>query len=99
MKRRSASDLVEMPEPKLRDNDVLIQIHATGVNLLDSKIREAASSSLFCRIVCRSFWGNDVAGIVVQVGRRVRRFKVGDEVYARPPDDRIGTFAEFIADQ
>ena len=41
--------------------------------------------------------GNDVAGIVVEVGARVRRFKPGDEVYARPDKDRIGAFAEFIA--
>ncbi len=38
-----------------------------------------------------------MAGVVVQVGSRVRRFKRGDEVYARPDKDRIGTFAEFIS--
>jgi NADPH:quinone reductase-like Zn-dependent oxidoreductase len=38
-----------------------------------------------------------VAGVVVRVGSRVRRFKPGDEVYARPDKDRIGTFAEFIS--
>jgi NADPH:quinone reductase-like Zn-dependent oxidoreductase len=41
--------------------------------------------------------GHDVAGAVVGIGRKVGRFKVGDEVYARPRDHRIGTFAEFIA--
>src|SRR5947208_15091422 len=41
--------------------------------------------------------GHDVAGIVVRVGSRVRRFKPGDEVYARPADGRIGAFAEFMA--
>jgi NADPH:quinone reductase-like Zn-dependent oxidoreductase len=41
--------------------------------------------------------GNDVAGVVVRVGAKVQRFKTGDEVYARPTKDRIGTFAEFIA--
>jgi len=41
--------------------------------------------------------GTDLAGVVVRVGSRVRRFKPGDEVYARPHKDRIGTFAEFIA--
>jgi NADPH:quinone reductase-like Zn-dependent oxidoreductase len=38
-----------------------------------------------------------VAGVVVRVGSRVRRFKPGDEVYARPDKDRIGIFAEFIS--
>jgi NADPH:quinone reductase-like Zn-dependent oxidoreductase len=41
--------------------------------------------------------GNEVAGVVVRVGSKVRRFKRGQEVYARPDKDRIGTFAEFIA--
>jgi NADPH:quinone reductase-like Zn-dependent oxidoreductase len=41
--------------------------------------------------------GNDGAGMVVRAGPKVRRFKPGDEVYARPDKDRIGTFAEFIA--
>jgi len=41
--------------------------------------------------------GHDVAGVVVKVGARVREFKLGDEVYARPDDFRIGTFAEFVA--
>ena len=41
--------------------------------------------------------GNEVAGVVVRVGSKVRRFKPGHEVYARPDKDRIGTFAELIA--
>ena len=41
--------------------------------------------------------GHDVAGVVVRVGPRVRQFKPGDEVYARPDDFRIGAFTEFIA--
>jgi NADPH:quinone reductase-like Zn-dependent oxidoreductase len=41
--------------------------------------------------------GNDLAGVVVEVGAAVTRFAVGDEVYARPDKDRIGTFAELIA--
>src|SRR6266508_4428831 len=86
----------EMPDPELREDDVLVQIHAAGVNLLDSKIRDGA----FKRILpyrLPLILGNDVAGIVVRVGSRVRRFKVGDEVYARPDKDRSGTFAEFIS--
>jgi NADPH:quinone reductase-like Zn-dependent oxidoreductase len=86
----------DVPDPALRDDDVLIEVHAAGVNLLDSKIRNGE----FKRILpyrLPLILGHDVAGIVVQVGSRVRRFKPGDEVYARPADGRIGAFAEFIA--
>src|SRR6266545_4836649 len=86
----------EMPDPELWEDDVLIQIHAAGVNLLDSKIRDGAFK-LILPYRLPLILGNDVAGVVVRVGSRVRRFKPGDEVYARPDKDRIGTFAEFIS--
>jgi len=86
----------EMPEPAVRDNDVLVQVHAASVNVLDSKIRNGEFKFLLpYRLPL--ILGNDVAGIVVRVGSGVRRFKVGDEVYARPDTLRIGTFAELIA--
>src|SRR5437870_5382322 len=86
----------EMPDPELREDDVLVQIHAAGVNLLDSKIRDG-EFKLILRYRLPVILGNDVAGVVVRVRSRVRRFKSGDEVYARPDQDRIGTFAEFIS--
>ena len=86
----------EMPDPELRENDVLVQVHAAGVNLLDSKIR-SGEFKLILPYRLPLILGNDVAGVVIQVGPRVRRFKIGDEVYARPPQDRIGTFAELIS--
>src|SRR5437867_8599808 len=95
-KSKDDGRIAEMPEPQLREDDVLVQIHAAGVNSLDSKIRDGA----FKRILpyrLPLILGNDVAGVVVRVGSRVRRFKPGDEVYARPDKDRIGTFAEFIS--
>ena len=85
-----------LPEPEVRANDVLVQVHAANVNLLDSKIRKGE----FKLILPYRFplvLGNDLAGVVVRVGANVRRFKPGDEVYARPRDERIGTFAEFIS--
>jgi NADPH:quinone reductase-like Zn-dependent oxidoreductase len=86
----------EMPDPVMREDDVLVQIHAAGVNQLDSKIK----SGEFKRLLpyrLPLILGNDVAGVVLKVGARVRRFKPGDEVYARPGQDRIGTFAELIS--
>ncbi|CAE6806945.1 NADP-dependent oxidoreductase [Paraburkholderia nemoris] len=86
----------EMPEPELRDNEVLVQIHAAGVNPLDSKIRDG-EFKLILPYRLPLILGNDMAGVVVRVGPRVRQFQPGDEVYARPDADRIGTFAEFIS--
>ena len=86
----------EMPDPEVGENDVLVQIHAAGVNPIDSKIRNGD----FKLILPHRFpliLGNEAAGVVVRVGSRVRGFKPGDEVYARPRKGRIGTFAEFIA--
>ncbi|ESX25528.1 MULTISPECIES: NADP-dependent oxidoreductase [unclassified Mesorhizobium] len=88
--------LAEMPEPELLDNDVLVEVHAAGVNLLDSKIR-TGEFKLVLPYRRPFILGHDVAGRVVRVGSKVRRFKPGDAVYARPRDGRIGTFAEFIA--
>src|SRR5690349_3811576 len=95
-KSKDGGRIVDLAQPKVGDNDVLVQIHAAGVNLVDVKI----SAGEFKMIVPYRFplvLGSDVAGVVVEVGSRVRRFKPGDEVYARPETDRMGTFAEFIA--
>ncbi|AXE95776.1 NADP-dependent oxidoreductase [Paraburkholderia sp. DD10] len=86
----------DMPVPELREDDVLIQIHAAGVNPLDSKIRDG-EFKLLLPYRLPLILGHDLAGVVVRVGPHVRRFKPGDEVFARPHKDRIGTFAEFIA--
>jgi NADPH:quinone reductase-like Zn-dependent oxidoreductase len=95
-KSKDGGRFVDMPQPKVGDNDVLVQVHAAGVNLLDAKI---ASGEFKLMLPYRFplILGNDVAGVVVEAGARVRRFKPGDEVYARPDKDRIGTFAEFIS--
>ncbi|MER9137632.1 NADP-dependent oxidoreductase [Mesorhizobium sp. M0830] len=88
--------LAEMPEPVLGDNDVLVEVHAAAVNLLDSKIR-TGEFKLILPYRRPFILGHDVAGRIVRVGSKVRKFKPGDDVYARPRDGRIGAFAEFIA--
>lgn len=95
-KKKGALRLADLPEPQLQDNDVLIRIQATAVNLLDSKVRDG-EFKLILPYRPPFILGHDLAGTVVKAGSRVRRFKVGDEVYARPRDHRVGTFAEFIA--
>ena len=86
----------DVPTPSLRDDDVLIRVHAASVNALDTKIRRG-EFKVILPYRLPLILGNDLAGTVERVGASVRQFKPGDEVYARPDDDRIGTFAEFIA--
>ncbi|MDK1488619.1 NADP-dependent oxidoreductase [Sinorhizobium sp. 7-81] len=95
-KKRGALRLANVSEPELRDNDVLVRVHASGVNLLDSKVRDG-EFKLILPYRPPFVLGHDVAGSIVRVGSKVRRYKPGDEIYARPRDHRIGTFAEFIA--
>ena len=93
--KKRALRSAEVPDPELRDDEVLVQVHAAGVNLLDSKIRDG-EFKLILPYRMPLILGHDVAGVVVKVGPRVRQFKPGDAVYARPDDFRIGTFAEFV---
>jgi NADPH:quinone reductase-like Zn-dependent oxidoreductase len=87
---------VEHAQPNLRDDDVLVQIHAASVNPLDLKIRNGELKPLL-PYKLPVVLGNDLAGIVVKTGPRVRGFKPGDAVYAKPRQDRIGAFAEYLA--
>src|SRR5256885_15068134 len=95
-KSKSAVRLGEMPEPEVRDDDVLVQVHAASLNQLDSKIRDS-EFKLILPYRLPLILGNDVAGVVVRVGGKVRRLKPGGEGYARAHKDRIGNFVEFIA--
>ena len=53
----------DMPDPELREDDVLVQIHAAGVNLLDAKIRDG-EFKLFLPYRFPLILGNEVAGVV-----------------------------------
>jgi alcohol dehydrogenase len=88
--------LTEVPQPVAKENELLIQIHSAGINQLDAKLK----SGEFKLVLPYKFpliLGHDVSGTVISVGSKVSRFKIGDEVYARPADFRIGAFAEYIA--
>ncbi len=86
----------DVPEPVVGERDVLVQVEAAGLNLLDEKIR-AGEFKQILPYKLPQILGNDVAGTVIGVGAKVQGFTLGDEVYARPDKDRIGTFAERIA--
>lgn len=85
-----------VPEPTVGERDVLVSVAAAGLNQLDEKLRLGEFKAILPYRLPVTL-GHDVAGTVIEVGAKVRGFAVGDEVYARPRDHRIGTFAERIA--
>jgi NADPH:quinone reductase-like Zn-dependent oxidoreductase len=85
-----------LPGPAVGEHDVLVDIHAAGVNMLDAKIRNGEFKPLL-PYKAPFVLGHDLAGVVAQVGPRVTRFATGDEVYGRARDGRIGTFAGRLA--
>lgn len=86
----------EIPQPTAKDHEVLIQIHATSINPLDFKLKNG-EFKLFMPYRFPLILGHDLAGTIVEIGSKVSRFNIGDEVYSRPSDYHIGTFAEYIA--
>lgn len=94
--KNEIGQITELPEPTVADDEVLVQIHAASVNLLDVKIRNG-EFKLILPYRMPLVLGHDLAGTVLKVGPRVRQFEPGDEVYARADDFKIGTFAESIA--
>jgi NADPH:quinone reductase-like Zn-dependent oxidoreductase len=86
----------DVPDPRVGDDDVLVRIQAASVNPLDLKTR-AGDLKVILPYRMPFVLGNDLAGTIVAVGSRVTRFTAGDEVYARPDQNRIGAFAELIA--
>jgi NADPH:quinone reductase-like Zn-dependent oxidoreductase len=86
----------DLPKPTVGDHDVLVEVVAASINPLDKMVRDGEFKQLL-RHKTPFGLGHDVAGIVTETGAAVRDFKVGDEIYSRPRDLRIGTFAEYIA--
>jgi len=82
--------------PEISANEVLVEIAAASINPIDLKIRDGKLKMLL-NYDMPLVLGNDFAGRIVKVGKKVTKFKVGDEVYGRPQKTKIGTFAEYLA--
>src|SRR5580698_3791489 len=88
---------VEIPTPRPDHNQVLVKIHASGVNPLDTKIR--AGQAAHARQPLPAVLGLDMAGVVEEVGEGVTRFKRGDEVFGMTGGvgGLPGSLAELVA--
>ncbi|UEG31347.1 NADP-dependent oxidoreductase [Enterobacter ludwigii] len=86
-------DDVDFPSPG--DDEILVKVYAVGLNPIDNMI----PTGMFKRVLHFSLpatLGSDVSGVVVATGRRVTRFKAGDEVFASIFDRGTGSLAEFV---
>ncbi|MGF2770059.1 NADP-dependent oxidoreductase [Bacillus cereus] len=88
--------IAEVPTPEINEYEVLAEIHAASINPIDFKIRDGKVKMLL-KYEMPLILGNDFAGVITKIGSKVTHFKVGDEIYARPRKNKIGTFAEYIA--
>ena len=86
----------ELDRPTLRPDELLVQVHAAGVNPIDNMVT-AGTFKPVLHFKLPAVLGSDLAGVVVEVGPRVTRFKPGDEVFASVFDLGRGSIAEFAA--
>ena len=85
----------EVPRPFPGPGEVLVRVHAAGINPVDWKIREGElKAQLHHRFPLILGW--DVSGVVEALGTGANRLKVGDAVFSRPDIARNGAYAEFI---
>jgi NADPH:quinone reductase-like Zn-dependent oxidoreductase len=88
--------LTDWAEPVVNENEVLIQTHSAGVNVIDLMLRNG-EFKLFLPMKPPFQLGRDVAGKVIKTGAKATKYKVGDEVYASSGDHHLGTYAEYIS--
>ena len=87
----------DLPIPDISADQVLVEMHYASLNPIDFKIKHG-DIKMILPMKFPLILGNDGSGIVSKIGKNVKHFKVGDEVYLRPDKNSgIGTLAEFIA--
>jgi NADPH:quinone reductase-like Zn-dependent oxidoreductase len=88
--------LTDIARPEIKSDEILVKIHAAGLNPIDYMIPQGLFKPIL-KFRLPATMGSDLAGVVVEVGSGVTRFKVGDAVFASVFDMNIGTLAEFAA--
>ena len=88
--------LQDVSRPAPGQDDVLVRVHAAGLNPVDFKTRDGMLK-VVQRYDLPVVMGNELAGTVESCGKGVTAFKPGDRVFARVPKDRMGAFAEYAA--
>ena len=86
--------IAEVPRPTLKPDELLVQVHAAGVNPIDNVVPTGVFKAVL-KFELPATLGSDLAGVVTEVGSRVTRFKPGDAVFASVFDLGTGSIAEF----
>ena len=86
----------DVPRPVPGPDELLVQIHAVGLNPIDNVIPTGAFKAVL-KFDLPATMGSDLSGVVVEVGQNVTRFKPGDAVYASLFDLGNGSLAEYAA--
>lgn len=87
-------EFTDIPRPEIKPDEMLVQIHAVGLNPIDNMIAKGTFKPII-KFKLPATMGSDLAGVVVEVGSRVTRFKTGDSVFASIFDLGTGALAEF----
>lgn len=85
----------ELDTPTLNPTDVLIEVHASALNPVDTKVRQGAG--MYGELPLPIVGGYDVSGTIKELGPKATGFNIGDEVYASPSLKRHGAHAEYVA--
>jgi alcohol dehydrogenase len=91
-----AAEVRTVARPRAAPGEVLIQVHAFGLNPVDYKIREG-QLRVIRRYPLPCVMGNELAGVVVEAGSGATRFRRGERVMARVSKDKMGAFAEYAS--
>jgi NADPH:quinone reductase-like Zn-dependent oxidoreductase len=86
----------ELPRPRLQPDELLVEVHAAGLNPIDNMIPTGMFKPVL-RLPLPATLGSDLAGVVIEVGSRVTRFKPGEAVFASVFDLGKGALAEYVA--
>lgn len=82
--------------PTIKPDEILVQVYAAGLNPIDNMIPKGDFKPIL-KFQLPATMGSDLSGVVVEVGARVTRFKVGDAVFASVFDLGTGSLAEYAA--
>jgi NADPH:quinone reductase-like Zn-dependent oxidoreductase len=96
-KRYGKSDQTQfavIPKPTLKPDEILVQVHAVGLNPVDTMIPKGTFKP-FLHFQLPATLGSDLAGVVIEAGSHVTRFKAGDAVFASVFDTGTGSLAEY----